>query len=164
MRPRTSRTSFVLFAFLLSLIGAETWASANVLPSGTVLQIRTTHPILASSARPGTRVGGVVVRRVTVGRRMVIPSGTPATLVVVNRAPNHQRINLSVRSIQVGRTRYALSTNNVSVRTRAGRGFVGTTGGQARRVASASQLSVPARTRLRFQVNRTTRIGSPVGK
>ena len=163
MRPRTSRTSFVLFAFLLSLIGAETWASANVLPSGTVLQIRTTHPILASSARPGTRVGGVVVRRVTVGRRMVIPSGTPATLVVVNRSPNHQRVNLSVRSIQVGRTRYALSTNDVSVRTRAGRGFVGTTGGQAR-VVSARQLSVPARTRLRFQVNRTTRIGSPIGK
>src|SRR5215471_13868974 len=112
MRPRIS---FALFVFLLSLIGAETWASANVLPAGTVLQIRTTHPILASTARPGTRVGGVVVRRVTVARRMVIPSGTPATLVVVNRSANHQRINLSVRSVQVGRTRYTLSTNNVSV-------------------------------------------------
>jgi hypothetical protein len=161
MRPRTS---FVLFAFLLSLIGAETWASANVLPSGTVLQIRTTHPIVASSARPGTRVSGVVTRRVTVARRMVIPSGTPATLVVVSRSANHQRVNLSVRSIQVGRTRYALSTNNVSVRTRAGRGFVGTTGGGQARVVSTRQLSVPARTRLRFQVNRATRIGSPIGK
>ena len=161
MRPRTS---LVVFVFLLSLIGSTTWASANVLPSGTVLQIRTTHPILASSARPGTRVGGIVVRRVTVGGRMVIPSGTPATLVVVNRSPNRQRVNLSVRSIQVGRTRYALSTNNVSVRTRAGRGFVGTTGGGQARVVSARQLSVPARTRLRFQVNRTTRIGSPIGR
>ena len=155
MRPRTS---FALFVFLLSLIGAETWASANVLPAGTALHIRTTQPIFASTARPGTRVGGVVDRRVTVGRRMVIPSGTPATLVVVSRSPNHQRVNLRVRSIQVGRTRYVLSTNNVSVRTRAGRGFVGTTGGQAR-IVSARRLSVPARTRLRFQVNRTTRIG-----
>jgi hypothetical protein len=160
MRPRTS---IVLFAFLLSLIGAETWASANALPAGTVLQIRTTHSILASSARPGTRVGGVVVRRVAVGRRMVIPSGTPATLVVVSRSPNHQRVNLRVRSIQVGRTRYALSTNNVSVRTSRGRGFVGTTGGQARVVSTSRQLGVPARTRLRFQVNRTTRIGSRLG-
>lgn len=158
MRPRTS---FVLFFFLLSLIGAETWASATVLPSGTVLRIRTTHPIAASSARPGTRVGGVVDRRVTVGRRMVIPSGTPATLVVVSRSP--QRVNFRVRSIQVGRTRYALSTNSVSVRTRSGRGFVGTTGGQARMVSARRQL-VPARTQLRFQVNRSTRIGSPMGR
>src|SRR5215471_15481684 len=145
MRPRTS---FALFVFLLSLIGAETWASANVLPAGTALHIRTTQPIFASTARPGTRVGGVVDSRVSVGRRMVIPSGSPATLVVVSRSPNHQRVDLSVRTIRVGRTRYALSTNDVRVRTRPGRGFVGTTGGQARVV---SGRSVPARTRLRFQ-------------
>src|SRR5262249_24196471 len=99
MRPRTS---FVLFVFLLSLIGAETWASASVLPAGTALHIRTTQPIFASPARAGTRVGGIVDRRVTVGRRMVIPSGSPATLVVVSRSPNHQRVNVSVRSIRVG--------------------------------------------------------------
>src|SRR5215813_171441 len=96
-----ARTSFALFVFLLSLVGAETWASASVLPAGTVLHIRTTQPIFASTARPGTRIRGVVDRRVTAGRRVVIPSGTPATLVVVNRSPSRQRVDLSVRSIQV---------------------------------------------------------------
>jgi hypothetical protein len=160
MRPRTS---FVLFVFLLSLIGSETWASANVLPSGTVLHIRTTQPIVASSARPGNRVRGVVDRRVTVGRRVVIPSGTPATLVVVNRSPNRQRVALSVRSIRVGRTQYSLSTNDVPVGASVrGRAPVGTTGGGARIVSAGPgrrQLSVPAHTRLLFRVNRTTRIG-----
>jgi len=160
MRPRAS---FVLFAFLLSLIGTETWAAANVLPSGTALHIRTTQPIVASSARPGTRVRGVVDRRVMVCRRVVIPSGTPATLVVVNRSPNRQRIDLSVRSIRVGRTQYVLSTNDVRVGgSLRGRGTVGTTGGQARIVSAGPgrrQLSVPAHTRLLFRVNRTTRIG-----
>ncbi len=78
MRPRTL---FVLFVFLVSLIGAGTVsASANVLPAGTVLHVRTTQPIFADSVRPGSRVRGVVDRRVTVGRRTVIPSGAPAML------------------------------------------------------------------------------------
>jgi hypothetical protein len=158
MRPRTS---FVLFVFLLSLIGAETWASAHVLPSGTVLHIRTTQPILASSARPGTQVRGVVDRRVMVRNRVVIPSGTPATLVVVNRSPNRQRVDLSVRSVRVGRTHYTLSTNDVRVGSGTGGRVVGTTGG-ARMVSAGPgrrQLSVPAHTRLLFRVNKTTRIG-----
>jgi len=159
MRPRTS---FALFVFLLSLIGAETWASANVLPAGTVLNIRTTQPIFASTALRGTRVRGVVDRRVRVGGSVVIPRGAPATLVVVNRSPNRQLVDLSVRSIRVGRTHYALSTNDVRVAgSMTGRGVIGTTGGRVRRVSAAPDRgTVPAHTRLRFQVNRTTRIGS----
>src|SRR5262245_66412770 len=132
------RTSFVLFVFLLSLIGAETWALANVLPAGTALHIRTTQPIFASSSRRGTQVRGVVDRRVRVGGSVIIPRGAPATLVVVNRSPNRQRVDLSVRSIRVGRTHYALSTNDVRVVAsfRGRGGVIGTTGGGVRRVAT----------------------------
>src|SRR5262249_23317041 len=103
--------SVLFVCFLLSLIGTGMSASANVLPAGTVLHVRTTEPIFSDSAWPGTRVRGVVDRRVTVGRRMVIPSGSPATVQVVSRRGNH--VDLSVRSIRVGGTRYTLSTNDV---------------------------------------------------
>src|SRR5215467_3393697 len=109
MRPRTS---FVLFV-LLSLIGVWTSASAHVLPAGTILHIRTTQPIFADSAPPGTRVRGVVGRPVTIRGRVVVPIGAPATLEVVDRSPNRHRVDLSVRSIRVDGTRYALSTNEV---------------------------------------------------
>src|SRR5262245_60263805 len=127
MRPRIW---FVLFVFLLSLIGAGTIpASANVLPSGTVLRVRTTQPIFANSVRPGSRVRGVVDRSVRSGGRVIIPSGSRATLEVVNRSSNRHRVDLSVRSIRVGRTRYNVSTNDVRVgssgRNRGRRGLVG---------------------------------------
>src|SRR5262249_37901102 len=140
---------------LLSLIGVWTSASANVLPAGTVLHIRTTQPIFGDSARPGTRVRGVVDRRVRTRGRVVIPSGSPAPPEVVGPAPHRRRVDLSVRSIRVGGTRYTLSTNDVRLGG-SGRGPVGTTGTFS---AGRRALSVPAHTRLQFRVNRSTRIG-----
>jgi hypothetical protein len=111
MRPRTS---FIPFVFLLYLIGVGMVpASAEVLPRGTVVDIRTTQPILADSTRPGTLIDGVVDRPVTVGRRVVIPRGARATLEVVERSSNRHRVDLSVRSIRVRGTHYVVSTNDV---------------------------------------------------
>ena len=181
------RTSLVLFVFILSLIGAGTSAFANVLPAGTVLHIRTTDAISADSAR-GTLVRGVVDQSVRIRGRMVIPSGSPATLEVVDRSSRGQRVNLAVHSIRVGGTRYTLSTNEVQLGGSTGsrrwrRGVIGAgagaavggligggagaavggTAGAATGVATAgkgrTQLYVPAHTRLQFQVNRTTHIG-----
>ena len=184
MRPRTS---LVLCVFLLSLIVAGTSASANVLPRGTILHIRTTQPIWADSVGPGSRIRAVVDRPVIVGRHVVIPSGAPATLEVVDRSSNLRRVDLSVRSIRVDGTRYVLSTNEVrlggSTGSRAERGLVGagvgavaggmlgggpgavvgaTTGAGIGMVTSRrgrTQLSVPAHTRLQFWVNRATPMG-----
>jgi len=180
MRPRTSFV-FALFVFLLSLIGTGTWASASVLPRGTRLNIRTTQPIFAESVRPGSMVRGVVYRPVTVGRRVIIPSGSPARLQVVERSRNWNRIDLTVSSIRVGRNRFIVPTNDVRLggsstgarRTRRGvAGAIGgaavggmlgggtgaavgaTTGAGVGMVSAGrgrSQLAVPAHTRLQFR-------------
>jgi hypothetical protein len=175
MRPRTS---FVLFVVLLTLIGTGTWASASVLPRGTVLNIRTTQPIFADEVRPGSMIRGVVYRPITVRRRVIIPSGSPAMLQVVERSSNRRRVDLTVSSIRVGRNRYVVPTNDVRLgsSTRRGRrgvaGAVGgaavggmlgggtgaavgaTTGAGAGLVSAGrgrTQLAVPAHTRLEFR-------------
>jgi hypothetical protein len=180
------RTSFVLSVFLLSLIGAGTTASAIVLPRGTTLHVRTTQPIWAESVRPGSRVRGVVDRSVFVGRHLVIPSGSPATLQVVNRSSNLRRVDLSVHSVRVGRNRYVLSTNDVRLGGSGSRGERGLVGGSVGAVAGGMvgggpgavagattgaaigvvserrgrmQLSVPAHTRLQFRVRNATAMG-----
>src|SRR5262245_22777196 len=179
LRRRSS--VFGVFVFLLSLIGTGAWASASVLPRGTRLNIRTTHPIFAEAVRPGSTVRGVVYRSVTVRGRTIIPSGSPAMLQVVNRSRNWNRLDLTVSSIRVGRNRYIVPTNDVRLggsstgarRTR--RGVAGAIGGAAvggmlgggtgaalgaTTVAGVgmvsagrgrSQLAVPAHTRLQFR-------------
>jgi hypothetical protein len=177
MRPRKS---FVLFV-LLALIGTATWASASVLPRGTRLNIRTTQPIFADDVRPGSRIAGVVYRPVTVGRRVIIPNGARATLQVVDRSRNANRIDLTVSSIRVGRNRYIVPTNDVRLggsstgSRRPRRGVVGgiggavaggmlgggtgaalgaTTGAGVGMVSAGrgrSQLAVPSNTRLQFR-------------
>jgi len=184
MRPRTS---FVLFVVFLFLVGVGTSAFANVLPAGTPLHIRTTQSISAEAGR-GTLVRGVVDRSVRVRGQMVIPSGSPATLEVVDRSSRGQRINLAVHSIRVGGVRYTVSSNEVQLGGSTGsrrwrRGTVGAIGGAAvggligggagaavggtagaaTGVATAgtgrTRLYLPAHTQLQFQVNRPTHIG-----
>lgn len=176
MRPRTS---FVLFVVLLTLIGTGTWASANVLPRGTVLNIRTTQPILADNVRPGSMVRGVVYRPITVRRRVIIPSGSPAMLQVVERSSNGRRVDLTVNSIRANGRRYVVATNDVRLGGSSNRGRRGLIGAGAGAVAGGMvgggtgaavgattgagiglvsagrgrrQLSVPAHTRLEFRV------------
>ena len=111
MRPRTS---FVPFVLLLFLIGVGTSAFANVLPAGTPLHIRTTQSISADAGR-GTLVRGVVDRSVRIRGQMIIPSGSPATLEVVDRYSRGQRVNLAVHSIRVNGVRYTVSSNEVQL-------------------------------------------------
>ena len=182
-----TRTSVVLFVFLLSLIGAGTSAFAIVLPAGTPLHIRTTQSISSEAGR-GTLVRGVVDRSVRIRGQMIIPSGSPATLEVVDRSSRGQRVNLAVHSIRVGGVRYTVSSNEVQLGGSTGsqrwrRGTIGALGGAAvggligggagaavggtagaaTGVATAgkgrTQLYLPSNTRLQFQVNRATRIG-----
>jgi hypothetical protein len=181
-----SRTSFVLFVFILSLVGVGTSASAKVLPAGTILHVRTTEPIF-QDARPGTRIRGVVDRPIRWRGNVVVPSGAPAMLEVVDRSSNG-RVDLSVRSIRVGGTRYTLSTNDVRLGGSTGprrwqRGLIGAGvgaavggmvgGGTGAAVGSAAgagvgaasgtsgrtRLYVPENMRLQFRVNTTTHIG-----
>src|SRR5262245_49920959 len=98
MRPRTS---FVLFVFLLSLIGAGTIsASANTLRTGTILHVRTLQPIFADRDHPGTSIRAVVDRPVRSGRTVIIPSGARATVEVVDRSTNRRRVGLGVRAVR----------------------------------------------------------------
>jgi hypothetical protein len=132
MRPRTS---LVLFVVLLTLIGTGTWASATVLPRGTRLNIRTTQPIFADEVRPGSMIRGVVYRPITVGRRVIIPSGSPAMLKVINRSSNLRRVDLTVSSIRVGRNRFVVPTNDVRLGSSSRRGRRGLMGAGAGAVA-----------------------------
>jgi len=184
MRPRTSS---VLFVVLLFLIGVGTSAFANVLPAGTPLHIRTTQAISSEAGRD-TLVRGVVDRSVRIRGQMIIPSGSPATLEVVDRSSRGQRVNLAVHSIRVNGVRYTVSSNEVQLGGSTGsrrwrRGTVGAIGGAAvggligggagaavggtagaaTGVATAgtgrTQMYLPANSRLQFQVNRATHIG-----
>ncbi len=183
MRPRTS---LVLFAFFLSLVGAGTIsASANTLRTGTILHIRTLQPILVDRDHPGTSIRAVVDRPVRSGGRVIIPSGARATLEVADRSTNRRRVDLVVRSIRFDGMVNNVSTNEVRLGSSVGRGprglvgaglggvvggmvgggtgaAVGATTGAAIGIVSAgrgrTQLSVPAHTQLQFRVNRTTRL------
>jgi hypothetical protein len=110
-----------LGCYLLLISAAPVSAAPMLLPAGTVVNVQTTQAIYADYAQPGTRVGGVVTRPVTVGGRVVIPRGSPATLEVANveRSSNlkgRDRIYLRVRSIRVADRFYAVSTNYVQLR------------------------------------------------
>jgi hypothetical protein len=120
MRPRTW---FVLFSFLLPLIGAQAASASpgDVLPAGTVLNIRTTQPIYAAYVQPGSRFTGIVEHPVETGGRVIIPRGASATLEVigVERSSNlkgRDRINLRVQSVSFGGRSYPVSTNFVQLR------------------------------------------------
>ena len=74
MRPQAW---FVLFALLLPAIGSQSVYAApgEIVPAGTVLNVRTTQPIYADYTPPGTRFSGIVEDSVEVGGRIVIPPG-----------------------------------------------------------------------------------------
>lgn len=120
MRPRAW---FVLFGLLLPTIGARaTYAfGAQFVPSGTILNVRTTQPIYADYAQPGMTFSGIVDYPVDVGGQIVIPRGAVATLEVVNveRSSNlkgRDRIGLNVRSLRIGGRIYPVSTSYVELR------------------------------------------------
>jgi hypothetical protein len=120
MRPRTW---FVLFSFLLPLMGARPASASQgaVAPAGTALNIRTTEPIYADYVQPGSLFTGIVEYPVEMDGQVVIPRGARATLEVIgvdqsSNLKGRDRINLRVRSVRFGGQSYAVSTNYVQFR------------------------------------------------
>jgi hypothetical protein len=96
-------------------------AGASIVPAGTVLNVRTTQPLTADSARPGMTVTGIVDDPVAVDGQIVIPRGAIATLEVVNveRSSNmkgRDRITLKVHSIQTEVGTYPVATSHVELK------------------------------------------------
>ena len=83
MRPRVWWTVFGILVFAVALQSARA-VGADLVPAGTVLNIRTTSAIDADSSSPGLRVSAVVDDPIDVGGRIVIPRGAPAMLEVVH--------------------------------------------------------------------------------
>src|SRR5262245_47285889 len=116
---------FALIGFLLLSAGPVTIRAAVVetLPAGTILNVRTTQPLEADYTRVGLQVNAVVDDPISVGGRVVIPRGTPATLEVVRveRSSNlkgRDRITLKLHSIRVGNRSYQVATNYVELKGR----------------------------------------------
>jgi hypothetical protein len=111
-----------VFAVLLLALGFQSArAGAELIPAGTVLNIRTTHDVYADSSSPGMRVNGVVDDPIYVGGRIVVPRGSPAMLEVthVTRSSNMEgrdRITFKVLWIEAARRTYAVSTNRVEMK------------------------------------------------
>jgi hypothetical protein len=116
---------FVLIGFFLLIIGPRAIHATGVetLPAGTILNVRTAQPIEADYAHVGLQVHAVVDDPVSVGGRIVIPRGTPATLEVVRveRSSNlkgRDRITLKMHSIRIGNRTYQVATNYVEFKGR----------------------------------------------
>jgi hypothetical protein len=117
-----TRVWLTIFAFLLLAVGFQSArAGADLIPAGTVLNIRTTHAVDADSSSPGMSVSAVVDDPIHVDGRMVIRRGSPAMLEVVNvtRSSNMQgrdRVAFKVLWIRAGNRTYSVSTNDVLFR------------------------------------------------
>lgn len=119
-----SRTWVVLSALLSIAISSGTVhiATAEVLPAGTVVHVRTTQPIAAESTAVGMRFGAIVDDPVVeAGGRIIIPRGAPATLeaVSVEQSSNlkgRDRITLKVRAIRIGGSTYPVTTSRVELK------------------------------------------------
>jgi len=135
MRPQVW---FVALGLLLASVGTKTLMAGELLPAGTLLSVRTTEPLYADYARPGTRLTGIVDDPVAVGGRVVVPRGAHATLEVVGveRSSNmkgRDRITLKVHSLHIGGASYQVASSYVQVKgpsegKRAARKIVGGAG------------------------------------
>ena len=112
----------MVFGFLLLAIGLQSRVvGAELIPAGTVLNVRTAHEIYADSSSPGMRVNAIVDDPIYVGGRIVVPRGAPAMLEVVrvSRSSNFEgrdRFTLKVLWIEAGQRVYPVSTNHVEMK------------------------------------------------
>src|SRR5262249_37241606 len=113
---------FALLSLLLPTIGArDLFASPQeVVPTLGILNVRTTQPIYADYVRPGTRFTGLVDQTVLLNG-LTIPRGARATLEVVgveqsSNLKGRDRVNFTVRSVQIGNSWYAVSSDYVEAK------------------------------------------------
>jgi hypothetical protein len=121
-----SRWRVVLIGLAMT-VGTGTAQAAfrtEVVPAGTMLNVRMSHPISARHSFVGMRVPAFVDNPLFDRHgNKVVARGAPATLEVVDvrRASNtrgRDRIFLKVESVEVGRRSYAVATNHIEVRGR----------------------------------------------
>src|SRR5262245_41896121 len=96
------RARLVLFALLLTAgFGIAQASATDVVPSGTILSVRTTEPIYADDSRSGMHVPAIVDDPIEINGHIIIPRGATAMLEVVSveRSSNmkgRDRITLKV--------------------------------------------------------------------
>ena len=118
-----SRAWSVMMGLLL-LAGFRTAGAsgAEVLPGGTVLNVRTSQPIVVDSSRVGMKFRAIVDDPVMDDRgRVVVPRGSSATLeaVDVQQSSNmkgRDRITLRVLSVHVGDRSYPVTSSYVELK------------------------------------------------
>src|SRR5262249_27247879 len=121
-----SRWHVVLIGLLMTIGSGTAYAvtRTEVVPAGTMLNVRLAHPISARHSFVGMRVPATVDNPLfDRGGKIVVPRGSPATLEVVDvrRASNtrgRDRIFLKVESVNVGRRSFDVATNHIEVQGR----------------------------------------------
>lgn len=121
MRPQAWLV--VLSFIVLSVCSAVSALASDIIPAGTVLDVRTTEPIAAASTYPGTLFDAIVDAPVVVDGRVVIPRGAVATMevVYVDRSSNlkgKDRISFRLNSVHVEDRTYHVITNDIEFKGR----------------------------------------------
>ena len=117
-----ARAYAVVLGLLALVVGSRTVAAAaELLPAGTVLNIRTTQPVDADFAHGGITFDAVVDDPVFVGGRMVVERGAVATLTVMNverstKSNGRDSIIFTVHSVHVGGRAYPVAASSVQLR------------------------------------------------
>lgn len=186
---------FALLSLLLPTVGARAVSASpqEIVPAAAILNVRTTQPIYADAVRPGARFTAIVDDPVLLDGHTMIPRGARATIEVVgseqsSNLKGRDRLYFRVRSVHVGPSTYAVSSNDVEVKgpsegkKAARKGIIGGgigavaggligggTGAALGAMAGAgtgiviagsgkAHLVVPAETRLQFQLSGATPI------
>ncbi len=106
-------------------------AGPVTIPSGTLLQLRTSEPVDSKHAMPGTPVQFTVIQDVTAGGALAIPRGATVHGVVTNAVVNNGKgtlggsdlLALTLTSLDLGGQTYPLQTDQFRVKgpSKAGR-------------------------------------------
>ena len=118
-----SRLHVALVGLLMAIGSGTAYAvpRTEVIPAGTMLNVRLAHPISARHSFVGMRVPATIDNPLfDRGGNIVVPRGAPATLEVIDvrRASNtrgRDRIMLKVESVHMGRRSFDVATNHVEV-------------------------------------------------
>jgi len=121
MRPQVLLR--VLGFFVLGICSTVPALASDVIPAGTVLNVRTTAPISATSAYPGAQYDVILDEPVVVDGLVVIPRDAVATLEVIDveRSSNlkgKERISVRLNSVHAGNRSYRVSTSVVEFKGR----------------------------------------------
>ena len=114
MRPQVRLG--VLGVLVLGICSTVPALASDVIPAGTVLSVRTTAPIPATSTYPGAQYNVIVDDPVIVDGRVVIPRDAIATLEVidVDRSSSFKgkdRITFRLDSVEVQNRVYHMTTS-----------------------------------------------------